>query len=142
MMPSSRKGRGRKVERRPVPIPPSLAAKLQAASGGHPADAPLLLRRHDGRWRKGDHARPFQKAAAAAGLDPAEVTFYALRHSSIVRALLAGVPVRVVATTHDTSITMIERTYSRHISDHADAVSRRALLDLTAGHGPKVVALR
>jgi integrase len=142
MMPSSRKGRGRKVERRPVPIPPGLAAKLKAASGGRAAEAPLLLRQIGDRWRKGDHARPFQKAAITAGLDPAEVTLYALRHSSVVRALLAGVPVRVVAATHDTSIVMIERTYSKHISDPADALSRRALLDLTAERDPKVVALR
>jgi integrase len=142
MMPSSRKGRGRKVERRPVPIPASLAVRLKAASGGRAADAPQLLRQIGSRWRKGDHARPFRKAAITAGLDPAEVTLYALRHSSVVRALLAGVPVRVVAATHDTSIVMIERTYSKHISDPADALSRRALLDLTAEHDPKVVALR
>ena len=37
------------------------------------------------------------------------MTAYALRHSSIIRALLAGVPVRVVAVNHDTSVTMLER---------------------------------
>ena len=66
-----------------------------------------------------------------AGLDPAEVTIYALRHSSIVRQILAGVPIRVVAVNHDTSVMMIERTYSRYIGDHADALSRAALLDTT-----------
>ena len=66
----------------------------------------------------------------AAGLDPGEVTIYALRHSSIVRQLLANVPVRIVAAGHDTSVVMIEATYSRHIGDHADALARRALLDL------------
>ena len=59
-----------------------------------------------------------------------EVTAYALRHSSIVRQLLAGVPVRVVAHAHDTSVLMLERTYSRYISDHSDVLTRRALLDL------------
>jgi integrase len=140
-MPSSRKGRGRKVERRPVPIPLSLAAKLKAASTGRAADAPLLLKQLGGRWRKGDHWRPFQQAALAVGLDPAEVTLYALRHSSIVRELLANVPVRVVATKHDTSVTMIESTYSKHIADHADALSRRALLDLGTPAGDNVIPL-
>ena len=56
-----------------------------------------------------------------AGLDPAEVTIYALRHSSIVRQLLANTPIRVVATLHDTSVVMIERTYSKFITDHSDA---------------------
>ena len=32
---------------------------------------------------------------------------YALRHSSIVRQILAGVPIRVVAVNHDTSIAML-----------------------------------
>jgi integrase len=143
MMPSSRKGRGRKIERRPVPIPTSLAAKLKAASNGRAGEAPLLLKQQGGRWRKGDHWRPFQQAALAAGLDPNEVTLYALRHSSIVRSLLANVPARIVAAGHDTSIAMLERTYSKHIADHADALSRRALLDLGAPKpDKKVVVLR
>jgi hypothetical protein len=53
---------------------------------------------------------------------------YALRHSSIVRALLMNVPVRIIAASHDTSVAMIESNYSRHISAHSDELSRRALL--------------
>jgi len=60
------------------------------------------------------------------------VTIYALRHSSIVRQLLANVPVRIVAVNHDTSIAMIERTYSRFIADHSDVLARKALLDVSA----------
>jgi hypothetical protein len=102
----------------------------------------LLVKQQGGRWRRGDHWRPFQKAAVAVGLDPAEVTIYSLRHSSIVRALLANVPVRVVAVGHDTSVSMIERAYSKHIADHADALSRRALLDPGApGRDEKIVAM-
>ena len=44
------------------------------------------------------------------------VTIYALRHTSIVRQLLGGVPTRVVAAGHDTSVAMIERHYSTHIT--------------------------
>lgn len=69
------------------------------------------------------------------------MTFYALRHSNIVRALMAGVPVRLVAVAHDTSIPMIERSYSRYIGDHADAVLRRAQLDTTTPAGGNVVTL-
>jgi hypothetical protein len=69
------------------------------------------------------------------------VTIYALRHSSIVRQLLAGVPVRVVAVNHDTSVAMIERTYSRYIGDHADALARKALLDLAAAPNGNVVSI-
>jgi hypothetical protein len=93
-MPSSLKGRGRKrVERRPVPIPVSLAAKLQQAAGGKSPGAPLLTKADSTRWQAANHIKPFARAAAQAGL--AHFTAYALRHSSIIRALLAGVPTRV-----------------------------------------------
>src|SRR6516162_954594 len=142
MMPSSKKGRGqKKISRRPVPIPPSLAAKLRNIAKGRAADA-LLLRKPMGEpWKRSDHGPLVARAVRAAGLDPHEVTIYALRHSSIVRQLLAGVPVRVVAVNHDTSVVMIERTYSRYIGDHADALARKALLDLGAPTSGNVVPL-
>ncbi len=131
MMPSSKKGRGqKKVIRRPLPIPESLAIRLRQAGQGRAADAPLLLKPSGEPWRKSDHTRLFARAVEQAGLDPKEVTAYALRHSSIVRQLLANVPIRVVAVNHDTSTQMIEKTYSKHIADHADVVTRPTLLDL------------
>jgi integrase len=141
-MPSSRKGRGKKkLTRRPVPIPVSLAAKLRSAADGRRPTAPLLTKPGGDRWRKSDHSRPFARAVKAAGLDPGEVTLYALRHSNIVRALLAGVPVRVVAVNHDTSVAMIEKTYSRHIGDHADALARQGLLDFGSARGGNVIPI-
>jgi integrase len=142
MMPSSKKGRGqKKISHRPVPITPDLAAKLRTAASGREPTAPLLTRPSGQPWQRSDHSRPFARAASAAGLDPDEATIYALRHSSIVRQLLANVPVRVVAVNHDTSVVMIERTYSRHIGDHADALARKALLDLGAPAAGNVVPL-
>jgi site-specific recombinase XerD len=133
MMPSSLKGRRRRVERKPVPIPTALAKALRRSATGRTPDAPLvqppggetLLR----KWLK--------RAVAAAKLDPG-TTLYALRHSSIVRMLLAGTPIRVVAVHHDTSVVMIEKNYSRYIGDHTDVMVRRTLLDIAA---PKVVPL-
>jgi hypothetical protein len=95
-----------------------------------PATAPLLTKPSGEPWKKSDHSRLFARATKAAGQDPEQVTMYALRHSSIVRQILAGVPIRVVAVNHDTSIAMLERTYSRYIGDHADALARAALLDV------------
>ena len=43
---------------------------------------------------------------------------------------------------HDTSTAMIEANYSAHISDHADAISRRALLDIAAPVAANVVKIR
>jgi integrase len=131
MVPASRKGRGGKaVLRRPVAISPSLARRLLILDGRDRSATALLLVKPSGQpWRKSDHSRLFARVAKQCGLDPAVVTVYALRHSSIVRQLLAGVPTRVVAAGHDTSVVMIERTYSRYISDHADTLVRGALLE-------------
>jgi integrase len=131
MMPGSAKGRGRKAgQRKPVPITVALAIKLKAAAGDRPPSAPLLLRHDSKPWkpRNADHSRLFAQAAERAGLTGH--TIYSLRHSSIVRALLNGVPARIVASAHDTSIAMLERTYSAYISDFADSISRRGLLEL------------
>jgi integrase len=141
MLPSSRKGRRRRVERKPVPIPTSLAAALQEATSDRAHDAPLLIRGDGSPWRDLDLIL-FRRAAAQAGLD-SSVTPYALRHSSIVRQLLAGVPARVVAAHHDTSVVMLEKTYSRHIiGDPSDAIVRRGLLDMGAPLGGNVVVLK
>src|SRR5262245_25500864 len=65
MMPRSAKGRGRKrIDRRPIPIPPSLVTKLRTAVGDRPADAPLLQRTDGTAWRPefSDLSRPFERA--------------------------------------------------------------------------------
>ncbi len=143
LMPTSRKGRGtKKIQRHPVPIPAGLAVSLQGVATDRPATAPLLLKPIGDAWRKSDHSRLFRRVVKAAHQNPAEVTIYALRHSNIVRQLLAGVPIRVVAVNHDTSVAMIERTYSRHIGDHSDLLARGALLDTAALPRTNVVPLR
>ena len=58
-----------------------------------------------------------------------------------MRQLLGGVPVRVVAVNHDTSVLVIQKTYSRHIGDDADALARRVLLDIASSPGGKVVPI-
>jgi integrase len=142
MMPSSRKGRGqKKIAHVPVPIPLSLAEKLKNASKNKTMDAPLLTKPSGDRWKQSDHSRLFRRVVVQAALDPSEVTIYALRHSSIARDLLANVPVRIVATKHDTSIPMIERNYSKYIADHADILSRRAMLDPSTPFGDNVISL-
>jgi integrase len=136
LMPTSAKGSGRKrVQRVPLPIPASLTAKLKKAAGKRPASEALLTQ-GDGRpWHSdpSDHLEPFAEVAAKAGL--AGVTSYHLRHSSIVRALLANLPIRTVAANHDTSVNEIERTYSKHIARFSDALTRRALLDPSSPAG-------
>ncbi|WFT92282.1 tyrosine-type recombinase/integrase [Bradyrhizobium barranii] len=148
-MPKSAKGGGRnrsqkKIERYSVPITVQLAAKLKAAAKGRADDAPLLLQSDGREWDKspGQNChRQVDNVVKAIGLDPAEVTMYALRHSSIVRMLLANVPIRLVASLHNTSVAMIEKHYSRYITEHSDDVSRHALLRPESPVGENVVAL-
>jgi hypothetical protein len=107
--------------------------RLRQAVAGRPVDAPLLIGGgRDGRWQTGAMREPFRAVAKACGLDPDEVTPYALRHSSIVRQILANTPIRLVASLHDTSTVMIEKSYSRYIAGHGDAMIRKTLLDLDA----------
>ncbi len=54
---------------------------------------------------------------------------YCLRHSSIVRMLLRNVPIRLVASLHNTSVAMIEKHYSKYITEHSiDDITRAGLL--------------
>lgn len=148
-MPKSAKGGGRnrakkRHERYSVPITVQLAAKLKAAAAGRADDAPLFLQSDGTLW--GDNPgqtyhRQIDKVVTSIGLDPAVVTMYALRHSSIVRMLLRNVPIRLVASLHNTSVQMIERTYSKYITEHSDDISRKALLQHVPPSGGNVVVL-
>jgi integrase len=144
MMPSSRKGKGvKRIERKAVPIPASLAAKLKAAAGKRAASEPLLLRADGKPWqpRNQDYRLPVIAAVTRAGFDPTVVTLYSLRHSSMARQILAGVPLRLVAALHDTSTAMIEASYSALIHEHGDGIVRAALLDVAQPSATNVVPM-
>jgi hypothetical protein len=53
--------------------------------------------------------------------------------------LLLNVPIRVVASHHETSVGEIERVYSKHISDVSDDLTRATLLERASVAG-KVLA--
>jgi hypothetical protein len=72
MMPNSRKGRRRNIERKPIPISPTLAAALRRSAAGRPNDAPLLT-----PTRPLPH-RIFPRLVAQLGLDPG-ATLYSLQ---------------------------------------------------------------
>jgi integrase len=134
----------RKSERFPVPISVRLAKRLQAAAKGRKPDAPLLVQADGQPWgeRPADAYREDIRDIVASLEFDADTTLYALRHSSIVRALKKNIPIRIVAASHDTSVAAIERHYSRHILQHSDELSRRALLDHDAPEAvDNVVAL-
>jgi integrase len=145
MMPASHKGRVGNKARPPVPVPvgPDVIDALLPAIKGRKGDELLLERwRHvqigpaewkrdrRGGWQSASEmARPIRAAAAAAGL-PASASSYSFRHSSIVRALREGLPVRLVAQIHDTSIQMIERNYTRFMAHALEEMARKAIMPM------------
>lgn len=153
MVPVSRKGRGAKqVSHVAVPLPADVAARLRAIVAGRMGHEPLLMRWHhrqvEGekvagllpRWEResrrpwtssAEMTRPWRTALAAAGL-PVGLVPYCLRHSSIVRGLRAGLPVRLVAAVHDTSAAMVERHYAAFIVDATEELLRRAAVPLAS----------
>jgi integrase len=143
MVPGSFKGRGGKADRTPIPLTPALAARLKVVAAGRPANAPLLLREDGAPWqpRIADHRLGWRQAARAARL-PAGTTIYSLRHSSIARALLRGLPIKVVADWHDTSVGQITAHYGRFLKHHYDELVRAALLDTAPAAPAAVVPLR
>ena len=137
MMPKSGKGGGRnraekKSERYSVPITVALAKRLKAAAAGRAPDAALLVRANGLPWPDvagGYYRKPVRVVVTAVGEDPDVVTLYALRHSNITRMLLKNIPIRLIASLHNTSIHQIEKNYSRHITEHhSDDISRAGLL--------------
>ncbi|WBU31453.1 tyrosine-type recombinase/integrase [Rhodopseudomonas palustris] len=147
MMPGSNKGRKRRP-RAPaaVPVSADVITRLQKILVGRKPLEPLLqhwvMKRAGGpgKWIR-ERRRPWGAAAetrglwaktiAAAGV-PTDTIMYAFRHSSIVRGLVAGLPVRLVAALHDTSIRMIEEHYSAYIVDMTEDLARRHALALPA----------
>jgi integrase len=136
MMPKAAKGGGRnrsqkKLERYSVPITVALSRRLMAAATGRAPDAPLLRRADGAAWGEdpsGHYREDVREVLTAIG-EPDEVTLYFLRHSSIVRALLRNVPIRLIAALHNTSVGEIEKSYSPHITEHStDDLSRTGLL--------------
>ena len=148
MMPKSGKGGGRnrarkKSEYYSVPITVPLALRLKLTAKGR-ADAPLLVQSDGSPW--GDNPgqryhREVRAVVSAIGIDP-DATIYSLRHSSIVRMLLKGIPIRLIAAVHNTSIAMIEKHYSRYITEHSiDDIARAGLLSEPTPEADNVVAL-
>jgi integrase len=144
MVPVSHKGRGAKaIAHTAIRVGPDVIDALRPALAGRKGHEPLLLRP---RWKQvglakwervgrapwqfsSDLLRPWALILARAEL-PADVVPYALRHSSIVRGLRAGLPLRLVAALHDTSSEMVERHYAAFIVDAMDELAARAVVPL------------
>jgi hypothetical protein len=155
LVPTSQKGRGTKAARQiHLPLSEHDIAALQRHTTGRMDSEPLLMRWHHKRvggtkpkWERdgrrawmwpAEMSRDWRTVCKAAGL-PETVIPYALRHSSIVRMLKVGLPIRLVAAAHDTSVAMIEKTYGRYIVDASEALLRGAAVPMTRPVGGEVV---
>lgn len=142
---TSRKGAGgKRVEKIAVLLSEEVIIELAPLIKGRASRAPLVERwRHTqispmewSRERRGpwNHAsemtRPWAQIVEQSGLFFPNDTLlpYALRHSSIVRGLRAGLPTRLVAALHDTSVLMIEKHYSAYVVDALHELAARAVM--------------
>lgn len=151
MLPVSHKGRGEKSAARiAVPVAADVVDRLRPALLGRAAAAPLLERwhvrqvgpfswerTHRASWKSASATdRAWKKTLVLAEVDAATV-MYALRHSSIVRGLRSGLPVRLVSALHDTSTAMVEKHYAAFIVDATEELARRAVMSM---HRPLPIA--
>jgi len=153
MVPASKKGKGEKdVTHIAIPLPDDAITRIAPLVENRPGHEALFLHWHHrqvvderlagsiSQWERvdrrpwkdsGEMTRPWRAALQAAGLPP-DLVPYCLRHSSIVRALQAGLPVSLVAKCHDTSVAMIERHYGAFIVDASEDLLRRAVVPMTS----------
>ena len=59
----------------------------------------------------------------------------------VPRSLLRGVPTRVVADQHDTSVQMLERSYAHAIADYSETMVRAAQIEIVPSATEVVVPL-
>jgi integrase len=142
LVPPSRKGKGKEAKFITVQVGSDVLRRLKKATKDREKSGILLERWRyrqikptewervgRGPWHSSSEMlRWWTKVVEAAGLPG--VIPYALRHSSIVRAIRNGLPIRLVAALHDTSVTMIEKHYSRWIAESLDELAARAVVPL------------
>lgn len=148
-VPLSRKGQSKTEGHYPVRVGQDVIDALRPVLSGRAYDEPLLCRwrmkqmarkaipgvvwvkDYRGPWTSSaEITRPWKEICATVGM--AGTIPYALRHSSIVRAIRAGLPIRLVAAMHDTSVSMIERHYARYIVDGLEELTAKAIIPLTS----------
>lgn len=150
-IPLSRKGQGKVEAHYPMRVGDDVMDALRPVLGARRYDEPLLcrwrmkqvprsqsrgliwVRDYRGAWTSAaEITRQFREICESIGL--AGTIPYALRHSSIVRSIRAGLPIRLVAAMHDTSVEMIERHYSRFIVDGLEELTAKAIVPMIGSH--------
>jgi integrase len=142
LVPHSRKGRNKAAGYSPIRIGQDVIDALRPAITGRRADEPMLerwrlkqtgpgvwIRDRRGAWTSAaEMTRAWAAICEKLGLE--DIVPYALRHSSIVRGIASGLPIRLVAAMHDTSVAMIEKHYSRWIVEGLEEMAAKAIIPL------------
>jgi integrase len=122
MMWCSAKGRDRDPEQRALPITPTLAQMLRTRSIARGPSRPLF----DRIWNMSLRFRVvLERLRLDMSLSP-----YTMRHTSVIRQIRAGTPLRIIGYCHDTSVQEIERTYARYLGDASDDARKGLLADV------------
>lgn len=86
------------------------------------SEAPMFRGKNGLPWREGSQWRPFKLACSNAGL-PATFRFHELRHTYASHAVMAGVPLKVVATQLGHADTRtVDKFYSRLGNEYVASV--------------------
>ncbi len=101
-----------------------------------PLDAAMFPDRNGRHWRKGTQWRPFKQACIKAGLSES-FRFHELRHTYASHAVMAGVPLKVVATQlgHMDTRT-VDRFYSRLGNEYVATVMNERMPTLLSKKTP------
>ena len=118
------------MERYSVPITVQLAARLKAAAKGRAEHAPLLMQGDGMPWDDNPGQRYHRESTrssppSAPILDATMYCAAAFQSSSECCCKCSD---QMVASLHNTSVKMIEKHYSKYITEHQRRHSRHALL--------------
>ncbi|WP_339778682.1 tyrosine-type recombinase/integrase [uncultured Methylophaga sp.] len=92
----------------------------------HP-NASILTQDGKNPWGKNNYIRLFQDAATAARL-PKGSCFYCMRHYYISKAIMAKIPLQMIAENCGTSIRMIEKHYGKFLESDRKLLFNEVLL--------------
>lgn len=111
-----------KTGARTIALPDRTAKFFAELTTNRMPNLPLLTRTNGTAWNKDSWKKPFRAAALKADL-PANITLYALRHSTITELVHGGLDLLTVGQVSGTSQRMIEKHYGHLVSEQ----SRKAL---------------
>jgi integrase len=99
-------------------------AFFEALTVGRDHEALMFVRPDGGAWLAAAQARPMREACARAGINP-PIGFHQLRHTWASLAVMAGVPLMIVARNlGHASIAMVEKHYGHLSASYIDDALR------------------